>query len=105
MEKLDFSARYTHPNFKGSALYISGYPKVWVPYTFLDVDDEGNEVECESDEGEWELDETSGSILVVMVGDDHKWTVDAEDLVKIGENDYCDGCGQIGCGHGSNRED
>ena len=102
MDKLDFNARYSHPRFKGIALRISGYPKVWVPYTSLEIDDDGNEYE--EDSGEWKLDETSGSIYVVMVGDDYKNLVDVSDLTVISEDDFCDGCGQIGCGHGSRRE-
>ncbi len=50
-------------------------------------------------------EEMTGRALVIMVGDDHRHVVDPEDMELIAEDSYCDGCGQIGCGHGSNRED
>lgn len=31
------------------------------------------------------------------VGDDHLFIVDVDDLIPIEEDDYCPGCGQIGC--------
>jgi hypothetical protein len=39
-------------------------------------------------------------VTAVMVGDDHRWHIDLEDLVAIDDDEYCGGCGQIGCGHG-----
>ncbi len=33
-----------------------------------------------------------------MVGDDHEWHLDATDLHQIEDDEYCSGCGQIGCG-------
>ena len=38
--------------------------------------------------------------VVVMVGDDHRHHVDAADISPLGEDEFCGGCGQIGCGHG-----
>ena len=100
MENLDFDAVYSCKGFRGVAVTIYGYPKVWVPYTFFATDDEGNEYEdTDPTEGDWEDDIESGRVVVVMVGDDRKHTVDVSDLTKINEDDYCDGCGQIRCGH------
>jgi hypothetical protein len=43
------------------------------------------------------IEEDTGQLYVVMVGDDHKWIVDPGDLEDVPEDeDYC-GCGQIGC--------
>lgn len=33
----------------------------------------------------------------VMVGDDREFLVDFEDVELIDDDDYCGGCGQIGC--------
>lgn len=40
----------------------------------------------------------TGKIEMVMVGDDRVFTFDPKDITKIAEEDYCPGCGQIGCG-------
>lgn len=40
-------------------------------------------------------DETKA--VVVMVGDDREWIVDVDDMEEISGEDYCPGCGQIGC--------
>jgi hypothetical protein len=55
----------------------------------------------------WDLDEGStpedpderltGRVQVVMVGDDRVWNVDPEDLTELAEDEFCRGCGQIGC--------
>lgn len=38
--------------------------------------------------------------LLQMVGDDFEWHVDASDITPLPEEEFCGGCGQIGCGHG-----
>ena len=35
---------------------------------------------------------------VIMVGDDYRHTVPIEDITSIDEDEFCGGCGQIGCG-------
>ena len=35
-----------------------------------------------------------------MIGDDEVFTVDVADVSPIADDDYCSGCGQIGCGWG-----
>jgi hypothetical protein len=40
------------------------------------------------------------TIICVMVGDNRRFTFDKSDLTEIQEDDFCRGCGQIGCGHG-----
>lgn len=39
----------------------------------------------------------TGRVLMVMVGDDTRHSVDPEDVTRIPEDGYCPGCGQIGC--------
>ncbi len=52
--------------------------------------------------GPWHSDlERTGNVLAVMVGDDHKFSVDPSDLEPLNSAQYCATCGQIGCGHGS----
>lgn len=48
-------------------------------------------------EGEWVEDPESHQVVVVMVGDDHRYVVDEADLTPLAEEDYCPECGQIGC--------
>ena len=38
--------------------------------------------------------------IYIMVGDDYKWHIDMHDVRPLDDDDYCNGCGQIGCGHG-----
>ncbi len=55
--------------------------------------------ETEPDEDtEWSgYEQRTGRVVAVMVGDDTKHAVDPDDLTPISEDDYCPGCGQIGC--------
>jgi len=41
----------------------------------------------------------TGKLIAVMIGDDRKFLVDFQDLTEIDEEEFCYGCGQIGCGH------
>ena len=41
-----------------------------------------------------------GCRLLMMVGDDHEWHIDVSDITPLDEDDFCGGCGQVGCGHG-----
>jgi hypothetical protein len=38
--------------------------------------------------------------IYTMVGDDHRWHIDMHDVTPLNDDEYCGGCGQIGCGHG-----
>jgi hypothetical protein len=96
-QSLDLSARYRVDGWPhGVAFYLIGYAQEWEPSTALFVDDEtGEEWEEETEEGEWVDNVTH--VRAVMVGDDYEHIVDVDDLTPLGENDYCGGCGQIGC--------
>ena len=106
MSALDMNARYRVKRWPVVAVYISGYPKRWEPCIGFYVDDDGNECEEEiAGEGEWIEDTECGQVLVIMVGDDRKHTVDVDDLIPLDELAYCAECGQIGCSHdGRERE-
>lgn len=58
--------------------------------------------EAEADEDtEWTgMYVATGLILCHMVGDDTSYGFDPDDLTPIGDDEYCSGCGQIGCGWG-----
>ena len=49
---------------------------------------------------EWSgIEERTGDVVAIMVGDDRTFTFSPDDLVAIAREDYCGQCGQVGCGH------
>lgn len=59
-----------------------------------------------TEDTEWSgLEERTGRVLAVMIGDDYRHSVDPEDLEPIEREEYCGSCGQMGCTHdGLDRE-
>jgi len=57
--------------------------------------------ETEPDEDtEWSGYEVrTGRLVAVMVGDDHRFLIDPEDVQPLARAEYCGVCGQIGCTH------
>lgn len=55
--------------------------------------------ETEPDEDtEWSgIENRTGKILAVMVGDDYRHRLDPEDLTPLERREFCGACGQIGC--------
>jgi hypothetical protein len=84
MSTIDFSARYAVAGYDGIAFYLRGFH-----VEYGDVYDEWEEAEPIED---------PSMVRAVMVGDDREHIIDVDDLTMISEDDYCDGCGQIGCG-------
>jgi hypothetical protein len=41
----------------------------------------------------------TGKLNLRMVGDDRTFAFDPDQLTLIGDDEFCSGCGQIGCGH------
>ena len=75
-------ARYRLKGFDGVAWFTLGW-----------------EVEPDEDT-EWTgIVHRTGRVLAVMVGDDRVESFDPDELVLIGELEYCAVCGQIGCCH------
>lgn len=70
----------------GVAWYVVGRSQRWADY-----DPDGW-----SGEGEW-ADDPDGQLWACMVGDDTLHPVDPDDLTPIADEDYCGGCGQVGC--------
>jgi hypothetical protein len=71
---------YQHARYPGVAFYVRGW-------------------ETEPDEDtEWTGQEVrTGKVIAVMVGDDHKYRYDPDDLTTLERSAFCGGCGQIGC--------
>lgn len=45
-------------------------------------------------------DDGSGFAVCVMIGDDRRFVHDRNELTVLDEDEFCDGCGQLGCGWG-----
>ena len=104
---LDFDARYSVVGYGGIAFYLTGYATEWTEEEwFLYCED--HEHEHDGDcylYGEPEEVEDRTKVRAVMVGDDRTHIVDVDDLTEIADEDYCPGCGQIGCGAYGNAGD
>jgi hypothetical protein len=57
--------------------------------------------ETEPDEDtEWSgYENRTGRVITIMVGDNHRFVFDPDDLTPLEREDYCGECGQIGCAH------
>lgn len=66
----------------------------------------GWETEPDEDTGWSGMENRTGRIVAVMVGDDRRFTFDRDELAPLKREDYCGECGQIGCAHdGLDRSD
>jgi hypothetical protein len=102
---LDFDATYAVAGYRGVAFRAlgwdtepgecEGHPADW-------DDPMGETVYCD---GSCEPDPAStGMLRMRMVGDDHVFPIDPDDLTALDDDAYCDCCGQIGCGWGGGSE-
>jgi hypothetical protein len=59
-----------------------------------------------TEDTEWSgIEERTGKVVCVMVGDDRRFTFDPAELTPLNDLDYCASCGQVGCSHdGRKRE-
>lgn len=101
MDTIDFDARYTVDGYPGVAFWLKRYATT--------EQYEGDQLVCDDEECDHQLSEmcwTVGDtslvydldfVIGVMVGDDHEHTIDVTSLTKIDDDDYCGGCGQVGC--------
>jgi len=49
---------------------------------------------------EWSgIEERTGLVVACMVGDDSYCTFEPDELTALNREEYCGGCGQIGCTH------
>ena len=79
---------YQADGWRGMAFYVLGW-----------------ETEPDADT-EWSgMENRTGRLVVMMIGDDAKHVVDPEDVTPLAREAYCGECGQIGCAHdGYDRE-
>lgn len=77
---LDSEQHYTVSGYSGIAFYYAG------DETKPDADTEWTGIE-----------EPTGMVKMVMVGDDREHIIDPADCTVIPEEAYCSSCGQIGC--------
>lgn len=94
---INFDGRFKVRGSNGIAYYLLGWEAEQRPVICFGEDEDGNEIEIE-DWSETELVRSGDAVVAVMVGDDYRHVVDKSDLTEIGEDDYCHGCGQTGCG-------
>jgi hypothetical protein len=97
--ELDLSAYYSVAGYEGISFYLRGYATEWTEEEWIydgegDPDDEGSYLYNEPEEVE-----STSMVRAVMVGDDRVHLIDVADLTLLDEEDFCHGCGQIGCGH------
>jgi len=83
-----------HPRFAGVALWFVGYKY----HQECDLDDVWQDEEDRWMHGykSWIDFETA---VVRMVGDDRDHEVSSAELKALDEDEFCGGCGQVGCAH------
>lgn len=88
--ELDFTATYK----------VAGTPAVAWRIISFDTEEYEYDPGIDGEEGMPYMDvrEDESRVRCHMVGDDSVWTFDVEDLTVLNEDEYCGGCGQIGCG-------
>ena len=59
----------------------------------------GWETEPDEDTDWTGIENRTGQLACVMVGDDNHWLFDPDDIQTLAREDYCGECGQIGCCH------
>ncbi|HVP70193.1 MAG TPA: hypothetical protein VMS45_02640 [Gemmatimonadaceae bacterium] len=79
---LDPEPRYSVAGHGGIAFYFAG-----------------NETEPDADTHWTGYEVDTGRVVMVMVGDDRRHSIDPDDCTALGDLDYCAECGQIGCEH------
>jgi len=92
--ELDFDARYRVTNMPGVAWYLVGFLEEMKEVEWTELDENGEAFYC------YDVEPVINDTLVraIMVGDNREHIIDVDDLVKIGDDEYCSCCGQIGCG-------
>jgi hypothetical protein len=76
----DKDARYSVSDYRGVAFAW------WGDETAPDEDTEWSGYEV-----------PTGRVVMVMVGDDRRFSIDPDACTILHDDDYCPGCGQIGC--------
>lgn len=77
---------------RSSCFAVDEYPGIaWHFY--------GAETEPDEDTYWTGIENPTGRAVMVMVGDDRKFSIDVESVTELDDDEFCYGCGQIGCGH------
>jgi len=99
--EIDFRSAYRVAGWEGMAWNVVGYATYWTEdnWTFVG----GPEDDANTDEQFYVYDEPEEvedrtRVRCYMVGDDAIFIHDIEDLTPLPEEEFCPGCGQIGCG-------
>lgn len=93
VSEIDFDAYYKVDGWGGIAFYLTGWAKDEVETEHVAyVYDDTPYFEYST-----EIVESDTQVIAIMVGDDTEHIVDVDSLTKIDADDFCGGCGQIGC--------
>jgi hypothetical protein len=79
----DFTRTYKREGFEGIAWRAYGY--------VMERDEDYDWSGIETPNHDW--------VIASMIGDDVEFHVEVVTLTAIEDDDYCSGCGQIGCTH------
>ena len=84
--------------FPADAYSVDGYPGIaWRVF--------GWETQPDEDTVWSGIEERTGNVICIMVGDDRRYSIDPANVHPLDDLDYCAECGQIGCRHdGRDRE-
>lgn len=53
-----------------------------------------------TEDTEWDgIEQRTGLVVMVMIGDDRHFSYDPDDIKPLDREAYCGVCGQIGCAH------
>ena len=58
----------------------------------------GHQTEPDEDTECTGIENRTGWLVAMMVGDDAHHLVDEDDILPLADDEFCSGCGQIGCG-------
>ena len=80
------------PEYAADAYTVAGYRGIaWAVL--------GWETEPDEDT-EWTgMENRTGNLVMVMIGDDKRFGVAPEDVAELDADAYCHECGQVGCTH------
>ena len=59
----------------------------------------GWETEPDEDTHWSDIEQRTGKVVAVMIGDDRHFVFDADELTPLEPESFCRSCGQIGCTH------
>lgn len=101
--EVDFNRTYRVRTMPGIAFRL-------LDFTMEEVREQGWEVDCDKpgcdhdDDScyvwcEPEFEPSTTLVNAIMVGDDQVHVVEVSDLTPLDEGEFCQGCGQTGCGH------